>query len=139
MPVGKFSKELYPENYNPTNFIEQLISGLSDSIEVHYHCALRVKYDKSDCKCNMLERKIGIDCAGNVFACAWAAYLPLKIEENQFYLGNLAKNDLIEIIDSTKATTILQNLRNSSNHCCIFSYLYSDKKTIFAEKDPLKI
>lgn len=139
MPVGKFSKELYPENYNPTNFIEQLKSSLSDSIQVHYHCALRVKYDKTDCKCSMLERKIGIDCAGNVFACAWAAYLPLIVEENPFYLGNLVKSDLIEIIDSTKATTILQNLRNSTNNCCIFSYLYSDKKTIFAEEDPLKV
>lgn len=152
MPVGKMhtviSKKEY-EKYNPISVAKNIKSKLEgQGIPCKLHCSLRVLpdfYDGPRCKehCNMLESKLGIDCAGNVFACAWGAYLqsndpPTK---NPFYLGNLTRVPLIKILtgaSKTKCYTEIFNQIENKNHrqfCSVISYY--QKKTLFTNNDPL--
>lgn len=113
MPVGNHgilaSAKEY-EKYNPLSTAEQIKKALSaQDIRCKYHCSLRTldchQSEKNE-RCTMLDRKIGIDCAGNVFACAWGGYLPNigSIADNPFYLGNVLQRSLSDILSSTDMT-----------------------------------
>lgn len=153
MPVGAQSltgkKEAYLK-YTPLCTAEKIFNALtSQGINCKYHCSLRVLQGTTDCVdgCNMLNRKIGIDCAGNVFACAWAAYLSLdaehNIEKNPFYLGNLLKTDLIKLLDDNKGsktkayTQIIKDVHNQvkKDFCSVISVYNSGN--LSDNRDPL--
>ncbi len=136
MPVGKVNLASYPSNYNPDTFINTFKNNLEKNIILHLQCALRCKYSDG-CYCNMLQEKIGIDCCGNVFACAWAAYLDCNVHDNPFYIGNLINKSLKDILLSNEANEIRQRLSKNHKHCCIFSYVTTKGKSFFSENDPL--
>lgn len=103
MPVGKARDIKYSEEYLPQLVIEEIRKRLEPyGIECISHCSLNVCIDNEvGDGCGRLKMKLGIDCAGNVFACAWAGYLSgfSTIEENPFYIGNLLTLDLNEILN----------------------------------------
>ena len=118
MPVGKQISNAYPTDYDPLKFIDQFRKYLSPQIPIHIHCSLRCLYQDSKEKCTMVNNKIGIDCAGNVFACCWAGYLDYSLNDNPFYLGNLLNNNLEEIMQSRKAQELREEINR--NECSIF-------------------
>lgn len=120
MPVGRQSVEKYPINYNAEKFINIFKQNLGANIQLHLHCTLRCQYCVGETKCTMLEEKIGIDCAGNVFACCWAGYLNCKLTDNPFWLGNLLENDLHEIVTGDRASELLEHW--SREKCGVFTW-----------------
>jgi len=135
MPVGKTKFEKYPKNYNPAKIIQLFQDSFDD---IYLNCALRVKYNTNEV-CTMLREKIGIDCAGNVFACGWAGYIceDVDIGNNPFYLGNLIHQSFDEILNTDKARRISKGCDNTRGDCPIFSYLASGD--MFNNSDPLVI
>lgn len=116
MPVGAFHDSYMDsdkyKNYRPLGVAKKISERIGQiGISCRYHCSLRVLPALGICekRCHMLEKKIGIDCAGNVFACTWGAYLHLPdgytIERNPFYLGNLTKTSLQNILDGQEDKT----------------------------------
>ena len=84
--------------------------------------------------CGRLKFKLGIDCAGNVFACAWAGYLSgfENVISNPFYIGNLLEMDLKNML--SEAINQNQNFKKMSKfnaqfagHCPLISYAYNRK------------
>lgn len=136
MPVGKADISLYPHNYEISHIIKCFRDNLNSNIELHLHCALRGKYETTKNNyCNMLESKIGIDCAGNVYACPWGSYLKVGITDNPFYIGNIIMDTLEEIMSSAKFLELNSKL-NHNPHCRVFSYILSEGD-IFSKADPL--
>ena len=86
------------QSYNPVDVAKKIYSSLTSiGIKCSYHCSLRIlsAIGNGKEKCTMMKRKIGIDCAGNVFACAWGGYLPdTAVADNPLFLGNLLRQDL---------------------------------------------
>ena len=145
MPVGAAPDVLKKQEYltyNPVYVAGKIREAIqSAGIQCDLHCSLRVLpcFAEGEEHCTMLERKIGIDCAGNVFACAWGGYLPMgndeKIENNPFYLGNLVKTDLMRILDGMeKKTPSMRTLfREVNNHskrefCSVVSWYNNFEK-----------
>lgn len=126
--VGAIQPQEY-KKYNPISVAQKIYQKcIENKIRCSYHCSLRLAVCEISDKCNgcTMEKKIGIDCAGNVFACAWGGYLPYAdIESNPFYLGNLKDNiDLQAIIENDKTgnRARLQNyLRKSDRRCLVAS------------------
>lgn len=150
MPVGshkigadEHTKDEY-KRYNPLSNAEQIKEKLtSQDIKCDYHCSLRV-LDRSSCEkcgCTMLEHKIGIDCAGNVFACAWGGYLNYKdVTDNPFFLGNLLQQDLSTILDSNSSYSykrIANRIKKRLDYCSVVSIACNDSFDVMA--DPLKV
>jgi len=151
MPVGRLSQNIDKndyKNYNPIPVIKKIQALLNDiGVECKLHCSLRILPSFSTCvsdnHCNMLENKLGIDCAGNVFACAWGGYInsedpPTK---NPFYLGNLTKVPLAKILTGGSRTKPYHDIfaeidnNNHRNYCSVVSYY--TKKERFKNYDPL--
>lgn len=141
MPVGRLgqemSKEVY-QTYNPISVAQKIKDQLSDkAIICNLHCSLRILpcFNVLQCSehCTMLENKLGIDCAGNVFACAWGGYLYSQdpLSKNPFYLGNLTRVSLIDILEGRSRTAPYRDLMadiNSKQHrnfCSVVSYYAS--------------
>ena len=127
---------------NPNDFAglfsEYAVESSIDS--VHVHCALRGKI--MDSKCNMLLEKIGVDCSGNVFACAWGGYITGyckdNITDNPFYLGNLLEASLYDIINGCRAKDMRQRIEDHpTSHCRVYCYHSKDPYSIFVDSDPL--
>lgn len=138
MPVGQLattmSKEKY-QNYNPLDVTKKILERLKNvGVSCRLHCSFRVLpcFNDEFCTnhCSMLENKIGIDCAGNVFACAWAGYLPINTPptKNPFYLGNLTKVKLIDILEGASKTQPYQKIfseissKQHRHFCSVISY-----------------
>ena len=93
----------------------------------------------------MLERKIGIDCNGNVFACTWGAYLHVSdkqdIANNPFYLGNLVSTNLRSILEGQGKTQaynrIMKDVSNQRKkpYCEAVSWVFNPD--ISTNHDPL--
>lgn len=151
MPVGALNnveKDQY-KKYQPIKTAKKIkarIEGIG--IPCRYHCSLRVLPEIGVCdnRCNMLERKIGIDCSGNVFACTWGAYLRLpenhKISQNPFYLGNLISTDLAHILsDHTGKTEAYKRIsrditnRTPRTYCEAVSWFFGNETE--KNNDPL--
>lgn len=143
MPVGAFAsthkKGDYLKHYDPIELAKKIKQSIDAiGIPCRYHCSLRILPKLGDCseKCTMLSRKLGIDCAGNVFACAWGGYVMMDegsdadIKENPFYLGNLLETDLSAIVEDNDLPKTKQYLSiNKSIHttggrsyCGVISY-----------------
>lgn len=152
MPVGKANMSISLgeySNYNPLNVVERIRTRLEENeIPCKLHCSLRVLpyfNECRECHCNMLEEKIGIDCAGNVFACAWGAYLPKVVSphDNPFYLGNLTESTLSELLSGKNKTNSYRKINSeidSENYrqfCSVVSYYMSDN--LFEDFDPLSV
>jgi len=154
MPVGAFipshRKDDYISHYNPIDAAKRIKEKIeSFGIECRYHCSLRILPEINDCteNCGMLMQKLGIDCAGNVFACAWGAYFPLSkdcdITKNPFYLGNLLETNLSKLLDENLSTkteqyrNIFREVNGSTKRrfCSVISW-YS-QETMFENHDPL--
>lgn len=136
MPVGGAGLRDYPKLYSPEKDVDYIQNNLRGDIQVHIHCAMRGIKGIND-NCGMLLKKIGIDCEGNIFMCAWAGYLPADRKENPFYLGNILEKDLIDILKDEKMAEIQSKLKDNKKSCCIFSYLHSDSCDVFSNQDPL--
>lgn len=136
MPVGKAELCDYPKLYSPERDIEYIQKNLRRDIPVGVHCAMRGIEGVND-NCGMLLKKIGIDCEGNIFMCAWAGYLKVDRARNPFYLGNILEQDFDSILKTHKVTEVLSNLIKNHKDCCIFSYLCSDSHDMFSNQDPL--
>lgn len=151
MPVGKMKEIIKKDEYlkyNPIPVAQKIKARFeNNSVPCKLHCSLRVLPsmggNTSHEYCTMLENKLGIDCAGNVFACAWGGYVANDNipTQNPFYLGNLTKRRLIDIIKGDSRThaymrifTEIEN-RNLRNYCSVVSY-YA-KKDMFKNSDPL--
>lgn len=125
MPVGghgadESTKEEYLK-YNPIKTARKIRAALQQyDIPCKYHCSLRTLDSLQPSEggnCSLLDRKIGIDSAGNVFACAWGGYLPgyNTISDNPFYLGNLLEKNLSEILRFENETNAYRRIRNMNN------------------------
>lgn len=136
MPVGKAELSEYPKQYSPEGYIDYIRGNLRRDIHVHIHCAMR-GIEGVDDNCSMLLKKIGIDCEGNIFMCAWSGYLQMDRERNPFYLGNILEHDFESLLKFEKVTEIHSNLKKNHKSCCIFSYLCSDSHNMFSNQDPL--
>lgn len=144
MPVGKMAEKATKtdyETYNPIPVIKSIKAKLENSnIKCKLHCSLRLlpEFD-NDSYCTMLEKKLGIDCAGNVFACAWGGYVSGPIEENPFYLGNLLQNSLSDIIKGNLNKSQYANIKAEMNverkYCSVVSYYLQNNA--FQNNDPL--
>ena len=153
MPVGKANTSISTgeySNYQPLNVVDKIKKKLEENgIPCKLHCSLRILpyFCKDVCEhhCNMLENKLGIDCAGNVFECAWGAYLPgiNSPEENPFYLGNLTENTLSELLTGKNRTVPYRKIhseidsQNYRSFCSVISYYMG--KSLFDDFDPLSI
>lgn len=155
MPVGAFHDSYMDSDkyktYRPLGIAKKISERIGQiGISCRYHCSLRVLPALGICekRCHMLEKKIGIDCAGNVFACTWGAYLHLPdgytIERNPFYLGNLTKTSLQSILDGQEDKTsaykrISRDLSNSVSkpYCETVSYYFQGSPD--KNGDPLSI
>lgn len=153
MPVGAFNDSYIDidkyKRYQPIDVAKRIkarIEGLG--VSCRYHCSLRVlpKLGGCDNRCNMLDRKIGIDCSGNVFACTWGAYLRLpencSIMQNPFYLGNLVDLELKSILNGQGSRTeaykrISREIAHQTlkPYCETISWFF--KKEVNENNDPL--
>ena len=136
MPVGKVEFCDYPKLYSPERDIEYIQKNLRRDISVYVHCAMRGIEGVND-NCGMLLKKIGIDCEGNIFMCAWAGYLKVDRARNPFYIGNILEQDFDSILKTHRVAEVLSNLIKNHKDCCIFSYLCSDSRDMFSNQDPL--
>ena len=146
MPVGGYGEIANPDEYktyNPLKVAYSIKEALNErNISCVFHCSLRtLDYglngeDKG--RCSMLDRKIGIDCAGNVFACAWGGYLPSQkdVSQNPFYIGNIINDSLSNILSSENDTNAYRRIRNKNvnkqgrNYCEVVSrYFNPDANT----------
>jgi len=142
MNVGRMNFHTYSTLYSPEHFVKVFIEYAKNTHikNVHIQCALRGKICGT--QCNMLNDKIGIDCSGNVFACAWGAYIKdfdkKNIHENPFYIGNLLEKTLLEILEDKRTTLLKQSIKNNpTNQCRVYCYENSDNCNIFNNIDPL--
>lgn len=137
MPVGKAEICNYPQQYSPETYIDYLQKNLRKDIKIYVHCAMRGILGINN-NCNMLIKKLGIDCEGNVFMCAWAGYLQdISREKNPFFLGNILEQDFQQLLCTKKMIEIQNKLNGNEKSCCIFSYLNSDVRNMFSNQDPL--
>ncbi len=152
MPVGKLATKVKKEDYlkyNPIEVVNKIISKLDESyISYRLHCSLRIlpafSSNLSDNHCGMFENKLGIDCQGNVFACAWGGYLNSNksVAQNPFYLGNLTKTTLSQILSGESSTTVGKSIMNQIDtkqyydFCCVIS-AYCEKNYEYQNFDPL--
>ena len=142
MSVGRIDLQQNSNLYSPEHFVQTFIKYAENTCikNIYIHCALRGKI--TGAQCNMLRDKIGIDCSGNVFACAWGGYVggydKYNISESPFYMGNLLKKPLAEIL-TDKHTTQLKQLisENPTTHCRVYCYRKNDNMSIFMDTDPL--
>ncbi|MDE7394604.1 MAG: radical SAM/SPASM domain-containing protein, partial [Clostridiales bacterium] len=149
MPVGKMRGNTTPDRYkqyNPIPVAKSIKAKLENhTINCKLHCSLRLLSEfNNDSYCTMFEKKLGIDCAGNVFACAWGGYLGGALEENPFYLGNLVQTSLEDIIRGNGGVSLQQymNIKAEQNldpkerkYCRVVSHYV--KGTPFQNNDPL--
>lgn len=83
--------------------------------EIISNCSLRAKKDGY---CPMFDQKLGINHEGKLFSCIWGCYLKTSCGENQFYLGDLCKKELYEIIVDYSTMKKIDALKQKLNTDC---------------------
>lgn len=128
MPVGALEGRVFQTNLNNKLVIDYLRQHLSATVIIHLNCVLRGSIDKIVHNCGMVSRKIGIDCSGNVYSCAWAgdSYNDRSPSDNPFYLGNLLNQDFDEIMWSEKAKQLSSSGFYSNTKCPLLLSLKGD-------------
>jgi MoaA/NifB/PqqE/SkfB family radical SAM enzyme len=121
MPVGFMSEKNYPEMLIDKKYYEEYINYCKKNNDVVLHCS----FDgiNNDIKvCNKGVTKISMSPSGNIYDCPWGEHL--SSGNQKFYLGNILRDDIIEIINNKK------NIINDNFRCEIFveemktDYLY---------------
>lgn len=142
MNVGLLASNSNSDLYSPEHFVKSFIKFANSTCikNVNIHCALRGKILGS--QCNMLCDKVGIDCSGNVFACAWGGYIDgynkFNICKNPFYLGNLLEKSLSKVLIDERASQLEELVKeNPTNHCRVCCFKNNDVNSIFKDTDPL--
>lgn len=127
MPVGLQSQANMPEHYHPERVIGDLKAFIHPAIPVHLHCVLRGEINQDISHCGMAQTKIGIDCAGNVFSCAWAGdyNYPYALDTFPFYIGNLLVSSLDELLSGEKARQLSHMAYHFGAKCALL-----DRKSI---------
>lgn len=142
MNVGRLGTHTQSKLYSPEHFVETFIKYANNTCvqNIHIHCALRGKILGSPC--NMLHEKIGIDCSGNVFSCAWGGYVDgynkNNIFENPFYIGNLSEKSLLEVLADKRAIGLEQLVKTyPTKYCRVYCFNKDDPLSVFKGNDPL--
>lgn len=142
MNVGRMGAHTQPKPCSPEQFVESFIKYAKNTCveNIHIHCALRGKILGSPC--NMLHEKIGIDCSGNVFACAWGGYVDgynkYNISENPFYIGNLSEKSLLEVLADKRAIELEQLVKAyPTKYCRVHCFNKDNTLSVFKGNDPL--
>lgn len=147
MPVGRMGTIPYPTDYDPDNFlkyVKEIMDEKKYKFKFEYNCSLGVrvfeggKTGKTHRSCEMLTNKLGIDAQGNVYSCIWGAYIPefagKPIEENPFFIGDLKKDSLYDILTNPKTIKMTNKLKDKSSGCRVCGYIENSNK----DSDPLK-
>lgn len=163
MPVGRMDvNEL--EEYSPKNLlniVSDIIQKKKYKFNISYNCSLGTRLTNRENKgkpirdCGMLKQKLGIDCRGKVYACIWGAYIQEFIgdnyEKNPFYLGDLMKETMYEILTKSATLKFLKNIDDMKDGCRVCAYVNARKnkkdeieqskarKIMMEEEDPLKV
>lgn len=142
MNVGRMQSSPYCNSCPPDSFVRTFTQFAQSTCikNVHIHCALRGKILGTPC--NMLRDKIGIDCSGNVFACAWGGYVngydKYNICDNPFFIGNALEKSLLNIMEDKRVIQLEQLIKkNPTNHCRVYCSNANDTNSIFTDADPL--
>lgn len=129
MPVGRMEASSIIE-YNPKFFLEtvyKICEKNNYKFNIKYNCSLGVcikdrKNGGTLRSCDMLRRKLGIDCNGRVYSCIWGAYIKEfsngNYADNPFYLGDLTKNTMLEILTSPQTQKRLKRMENNMKQGC---------------------
>lgn len=92
MPLGRSQVQDFRYSITETNQLISFLRAGGYDGKITTSCAFR-----SECN-GMSHRKFGLDEYGNLFGCIWAADLNLPLSRNEFYLGNLLSEPLINIL-----------------------------------------
>lgn len=139
MPVGKQEYQNYPnsDSYDPSEAIRMFKDGFGEKVKLH--CAFRAYLpgnSNEDFKCTLLQKKIGIDNIGNVYACAWAGYLRIPDKNNPFFLGNILEGGIEKIFKSKGYDKLYSEIENSDHKFCkIFSFLENNTEGVTRNHD----
>ena len=136
MPVGRMTNKNIDEKYQPEKFIEYVGKYMDEKgykFNVKYNCSLgtrikdRVDEQKTVKKCGMLERKLGIDCNGRVYACIWGAYIREyqgdNYKKNPFYLGDLREKTMYEILTDPVTIKFAKLLEKKEDGCRVCAFV----------------
>lgn len=136
MPVGRMKGENIEEQYSPEKFMRFVGKYMKEKdykFSIKYNCSLgtRVKdrenEEKTVKKCGMLERKLGIDCNGRVYACIWGAYIREyqgeNYKENPFYLGDLKEKTMYEILTDPVTIKLSKSLEKKQEGCRVCAFV----------------
>lgn len=90
----------------------------------------------------MLHEKVGIDCSGNVFACAWGGYVDgynkHNIFQNPFFMGNLSQKSLLEVLADKHAVELEKLIKAyPTKYCRVYCFNKDDILSVFKGNDPL--
>lgn len=128
--------------------VEKTIKRENYNLNVEYNCSLGVCKSKNgitERNCQMLSRKLGIDCNGRVYACIWAAYITEyscgdNYKMNPFYLGDLTQETMYEILVKPATIKLLKKLETMKEGCrvCAFvEYLGKNGQVNITNKDDM--
>ncbi len=136
MPVGRMELDKIKLDYSPEKFLKYVNDCMKEKgnkFNITYNCSLGVKIktiendNKTIKTCGMLKRKLGIDCNGRVFTCIWGAYLNDftgdNYIDNPFYIGDLNKNTMYEILTQPSTLKLLKNLEKMNDGCRVCAYV----------------
>lgn len=156
MPVGRMGDLPFPDNYDPDKFLQyvkEIMTEKNYKFKIEYNCSLGVKVfedrkSNETCRnCEMLTNKLGIDAQGNVYTCIWGAYIPelvgKPLEENPFYLGDLKKESLYDILTNPQTIKMTKKLKEKNSGCRVCGYIANSTndsdpvKRMLYSKDPL--
>lgn len=153
MPVGRMNN--IPNDYSPEEFLKyakEIIEEKQYKFKLSYNCSLGVKVNNfnqrnTTCRnCEMLSSKLGIDAEGYVYSCIWGAYIPEFVnrpKENPFFLGDLKKDTLYDILTNSNTIKLAKDLKSKNTGCRVCAYLNSDttskdyKTRMLTSVDPL--
>lgn len=116
MPVGRNRKLINEDNQIADALIKRLrTQGFNGTVTKN--CAT------TGCCNGLSDHKLGLDYHGDLYWCIWAADLPVKKQQNPFYMGNLLEEPLLDILGRhrEKAMTIPRNV------CHVLEYIQSYK------------
>jgi len=122
-PVGNFYKKT---DYSPSDFEYIEIAKYINLITLNSNMKIDFQYlypreDDKEFRCRAVKRSIGINAKGKISSCFWALDQfgePLQ----EFFLGEVPKENIYTILESTKAK-FWKNQSNTCNNCELLQVL----------------
>ncbi len=104
-------------------------------------CALKGLYFKKlkYNPCNLLSSSLGITSNGLLLLSPWAYNAEGKPMTKDFIIGDLTKENIVDIYRKKRVKKMLKKVNNNFGHCKMFAYLNSKEKDInqlFSKNDP---